>query len=137
MKDVWQFLWRRRGGHSNQRQVLKGKGEAAQPRGKDKHSVSRSGPENGGSQIHAQGVWFYSGKGRDQAYASERSLCAVCQVAEEDCWEAGEARLGMVRQRRGEGLSQGRKGETRNQIPGGCQMFPQATLEVGRRMPIL
>lgn len=104
--------------------MFKGKGEAAQPWGKDGRSVSGSGLESKGSQMHAQGVWFYSGKGHDQAYASERYLRAVCQVAEDDCWEAGEALLGMVRQRRSEGLSQGRKGETRNHTPAGCQMFP-------------
>lgn len=75
--------------HSNQRQVFIGKGEAAQPWGKNERSVSTSGLESEGSQMHAQGVWFYSGQGHEQAYASERYLRAVCQVAEDDCWEAG------------------------------------------------
>lgn len=122
--------------HSNQRQVFTGKSEAAQPWGKDERSVSWSGLESEDSQMHAQGVWFYLGQGHDQAYASERNLRAVCQVAEDDCWEAGEALLGMVRQRRSEGLSQGRKGKTGNHTPAGCQMFPQAPWEVGSIMPI-
>ena len=55
---------------------------------------------------------------------------------EDQSWEAGEALLGVVPQRRGEGLCEERKGEMGSHES--CWLLnPQPHLEVGSIMPTL
>lgn len=92
-------------GHSNHGAMCKG--QDTHPIGeKDEYSVSRSRPESAGSSMHAKGFWFYSGKSRDQACVWEWYLPAVCHQHEDNCWEAGEALLGVAYVREGRAKSE-------------------------------